>query len=82
MNRIGTFGWGFAYEGVFDAGAVSAESLIMLLSPEVAAATYTFLADEIVLSEECDCEFLFCNLHNCSLGLKLSPLMIVRFYIL
>ena len=63
MNRICTFGWGFTYEGVFDAGTVSAKSLIRLLSPEMAAAAYTLLADEAVLLEERDRKFLLCNLH-------------------
>ena len=63
MNRIRPLGWRFTNEGVFDAGAVSTENLIMFLSPEMAATAYAFLADETVLSEECDCKFLFCNLH-------------------
>ena len=63
MDRISTFGWGFTYERVLDAGAVSAESLIRLLSPEMATATYTFLTDEIVLFEERDRKFFLCNLH-------------------
>jgi len=64
MNRIGTFGWGFTYEGVFDAGAVSAESLIRLLSPEMAAAVNAFFTDEIVLFEERDCKFLLGDFHS------------------
>ena len=64
MNRISTLGWGFTYEGIFDAGAISAESLIRLLSPEMAAAAYTFLTDETVLFEERDCKYLLRNLHH------------------
>ena len=63
MNRIGTLGWGFTYEGIFDAGAISAESLIRLLSPEMAAAAFTLLTNEIVLFEERNGKFLLCNLH-------------------
>ena len=63
MNRISTLGWGFADKRVFDAWAVSAESLIRLLSPEMAAAGYTLLTNETVLFEERNRKFLLCNLH-------------------
>ena len=63
MHRISTLGWRFAYEGVFDARTVAAKRLSRLLSPEVAAAGYTLLTDEIVLFEERDSKFFLCDFH-------------------
>jgi hypothetical protein len=63
MNRICTFSWRFINERILDAGTVSAQRLIRLLGPEMAAAAYTLFANEAVLFEEWNCKFLLCNLH-------------------
>jgi hypothetical protein len=63
MNGIGPLGWRLTDEGVFDARAVTAISLVRALSPEIGFAALALLTYEPVLLEERDSELLFTNLH-------------------
>jgi hypothetical protein len=63
MDRIRSFGWGFTNERVLDTWAIPTESLIWLLSPEMAVATFAFFTDETVIFEERNGELFFINLH-------------------
>ncbi len=63
MDRIGTLGWRLPDERILNAGAVAAEFLVGVLSPEIARAALAPLAHESILFEEWDSKLVFADLH-------------------